>query len=108
MASQTGFEFDPYALDVQDNPYPYYAVLRSDFPLYWCKAANCWTLSRYDDVANACNDPGRYSSARGNVLDDDPARMGNTLGTSDPPKSRICARSRASTWTSSSPPAAAT
>jgi cytochrome P450 len=34
----------------------------------------------------ACNDPARFSSARGNVLDDDPARMGNTLGTSDPPK----------------------
>ena len=86
MPSQTGFEFDPYALDVQQNPYPYYAVLRRDHPLYWCKTANCWALSRYDDVANACNDPGRFSSARGNVLDDDPARMGNTLGTSDPPK----------------------
>jgi cytochrome P450 len=86
MPSQTGFEFDPYALDVQENPYPYYGVLRRDHPLYWCETANCWALSRYEDVANACNDPGRFSSARGNVLDDDPARMGNTLGTSDPPK----------------------
>jgi cytochrome P450 len=86
MPSQTPFEFDPYSLDVQEDPYPFYAVLRSDHPLYWCDKANCWALSRYDDVANACNDPARFSSARGNVLDDDPARMGNTLGTSDPPK----------------------
>ena len=81
-----GFEFDPYSMDVQENPYPYYAVLRNDHPLYWCENANCWALSRYEDIASACNDAKRFSSARGNVLDDDPARMGNTLGTSDPPK----------------------
>ena len=23
------FTFDPYAVDVQENPYPYYAVLRA-------------------------------------------------------------------------------
>jgi hypothetical protein len=86
MTSQDSFEFDPYAIGVQENPYPYYAVLRRDFPLYWSEKAKCWALSRYDDVVNACNDPSRFSSARGNILDDDPARMGNTLGTSDPPK----------------------
>jgi cytochrome P450 len=80
------FVFDPYAIDVQEDPYPYYAVLRQDFPAYWCEKANTWALSRYDDIAAACSDPARFSSARGNVLDDDPARMGNTLGTSDPPK----------------------
>jgi len=80
------FVFDPYSIDVQENPYPYYAVLRRDHPVYWCETANCWALSRYDDIAAACSDPARFSSARGNVLDDDPARMGNTLGTSDPPK----------------------
>src|SRR5258706_12233654 len=86
MADESTFEFDPYSIHVQENPYPYYAVLRRDFPLYWCEKAKCWALSRYEDIANACNDAKRFSSARGNVLDDDPARMGNTLGTSDPPK----------------------
>lgn len=80
------FDFDPYAIGVQENPYPYYAVLRREHPLYWCANANTWALSRYEDIHMACNDPARFSSARGNVLDDDPARMGNTLGTSDPPK----------------------
>ena len=83
MSDESTFEFDPYSLQVQENPYPYYAVLRRDFPVYWCEKANCWALSRYEDIANACNDAKRFSSARGNVLDDDPARMGNTLGTSD-------------------------
>lgn len=86
MARSSPFEFDPYAVDVQENPYPYYAVLRNEHPVYWCKNGNTWALSRYDDIAAACSDPARFSSARGNVLDDDPARMGNTLGTSDPPK----------------------
>jgi cytochrome P450 len=86
MTMTQPFVFDPYSVDVQENPYPYYAVLRQNFPLYWCEEAKCWALSRYDDVMGACSDPGRFSSARGNVLDDDPARMGNTLGTSDPPK----------------------
>ena len=80
------FIFDPYAMGVQENPYPYYAVLRRDHPVYWCDSANTWALSRYDDIAMACSDPARFSSARGNVLDDDPARMGKTLGTTDPPK----------------------
>lgn len=86
MALPQPFVFDPYSVDVQENPYPYYVVLRSEHPLYWCADANTWALSRYDDIFTACNDPVRFSSARGNVLDDDPARMGNTLGTSDPPK----------------------
>ena len=86
MPTAGDFDFDPYAVAVQEDPYPYYAVLRRDHPLYWCEKAKCWALSRYDDIAAACSDLARFSSARGNVLDDDPARMGNTLGTSDPPK----------------------
>lgn len=86
MSFPQPFTFDPYSVDVQENPYPYYTVLRNEFPLYWCESANTWALSRYEDIAAACSDPVRFSSARGNVLDDDPARMGNTLGTSDPPK----------------------
>ena len=86
MPLPSPFVFDPYSIDVQENPYPYYEVLRNEHPLYWCETANTWALSRYDDIAMACSDPARFSSARGNVLDDDPARMGNTLGTSDPPK----------------------
>lgn len=80
------FQFDPYAVAVQEDPYPFYAVLRRDHPVYWCETANAWALSRYDDIAMACSDPARFTSTRGNVLDDDPARMGRTLGTSDPPK----------------------
>jgi hypothetical protein len=82
----SAFRFDPYAVAVQDDPYPFYAVLRREYPVYWCETANAWALSRYDDVALACRDPARFTSTRGNVLDDDPARMGRTLGTSDPPK----------------------
>ena len=86
MASTPQFVFDPYSMAVQEDPYPFYAVLRRDHPLYWSEAGRCWALSRFDDIAMACSDGVRFSSARGNVLDDDPARMGRTLGTSDAPK----------------------
>jgi cytochrome P450 len=86
MASTDEFVFDPYSVQVQEDPYPFYAVLRREHPLYWSEAARCWALSRFDDIARACSDGARFSSAKGNVLDDDPARMGRTLGTSDAPK----------------------
>ena len=33
MADESTFEFDPYSIHVQENPYPHYAVLQRDFPL---------------------------------------------------------------------------
>lgn len=86
MVSANSFVFDPYDIAVQEDPYPFYAVLRREHPLYWSDGGRCWALSRYDDIAMACSDGVRFSSAKGNVLDDDPARMGRTLGTSDAPK----------------------
>jgi cytochrome P450 len=86
MDSTSEFVFDPYNVQVQEDPYPFYAVLRREHPLYWSEAGRCWALSRFDDIVMACSDGARFSSAKGNVLDDDPARMGRTLGTSDAPK----------------------
>jgi cytochrome P450 len=45
-----------------------------------------WALSRHADVLAAFLDPRTFSSARGSFLDDDPARVGRTLGTTDPPR----------------------
>lgn len=51
---------------VQD-PYPAFAQLREEAPVYWHKQTGYWWITRYEDVWNALRDP-RFSSARTEVL----------------------------------------
>lgn len=46
---------------VQANPYPIYADLRRNTPVFW--NGNAWLISRYDDCVNLLTDP-RISSRR--------------------------------------------
>jgi cytochrome P450 len=80
------FEFDAYSPQVSRDPYPFYARMRAEHPVLWCETTRAWALSRYDDVLAALLDPGTFSSAQGNVVNDNPARAGKTLGTTDPPR----------------------
>ena len=47
------FRADPYAL---------YHQLRSEDPVHWSDAWDCWIMTRYDDVNAALRDPRRFSS----------------------------------------------
>ncbi len=78
--------FDPYDRAQQVDPYPIYRELRDHDPVYHNPARRFWALSRHADVLAALLDPVTYSSARGSFLDDDPQRVGRTLGTTDPPR----------------------
>jgi hypothetical protein len=77
---------DPYDRAQQADPYPLYRELRARDPLHRNEQRGFWALSRHADVAAAFLEPATYSSARGSFLDDDPARVGRTLGTTDPPR----------------------
>jgi cytochrome P450 len=66
--------FDPYDYAWQDDPYPTYAWLRQDAPLYRNETQGFWALSRHADVQDAFRDSERYSSADGVSLD--PAATG--------------------------------
>jgi cytochrome P450 len=33
------------------DPYPIYARLRKEAPVFWCKSGNFWALSKYEDIA---------------------------------------------------------
>ena len=82
----TNFVCDPYARELDSDPYPIYQRLRDEYPCYWSEPGDCWMLTRYDDVAMAARDWETFSSASGNMLDDIPERTGVTLGTTDPPR----------------------
>lgn len=78
--------FDPYDREQQIEPYELYRYLREHEPLQRNEERGLWILSRYADVMAVFLDPATYSSAKGSFPDDDPARVGNTLGTTDPPR----------------------
>lgn len=77
---------DPYDREQSRDPYPLYRQLRDRDPVHRNQERGFWALSRHADVLAAFLDPGTFSSARGSFLDDDPARVGRTLGTTDPPR----------------------
>src|SRR5215470_4119460 len=77
---------DPYDRAQSRDPYPTYRWLRDRDPLHRNEEHGFWALSRHADVLAAFLDPATFSSARGSFLHDDPARVGRTLGTTDPPR----------------------
>ena len=66
--------YSPYAYEIHEDPYPTYARLRAEAPVYRNDDAGFWALSRHDDVVEAFRDHLRYSSAHGVSLD--PAASG--------------------------------
>jgi len=78
-------EYDPFAAEVNENPYPYYAWLRSEHPVYHNERLDLWALSRYRDVDAALRNIEVFSSAQGIG----PERMSiPTMITRDPPGHR--------------------
>jgi cytochrome P450 len=66
--------YSPYDYAVHEDPYPTYARLREEAPVYRNAALGFWALSRHADVIEAFRDHGTYSSAHGVSLD--PAASG--------------------------------
>jgi cytochrome P450 len=78
--------FDLYSPAIDADPFPYYEMLREQYPCYWSESGKFWILSRYDDIVKAGADWQTFSSANGNLIDEIPGRAGATLGTTDPPR----------------------
>ncbi|NLD84904.1 MAG: cytochrome P450 [Actinomycetales bacterium] len=66
--------FSPYDYLVHEDPYPFYARLRNEAPVYHNAELDFWALSKYDDVRQAFRAPEIFSSAMGVSLD--PAAYG--------------------------------
>ena len=48
--------FDLYSPEIDANPFPYYEILREQYPCYWSESGKLWILSRYDDIVQATRD----------------------------------------------------
>ena len=68
MAS-TDVYYDPFDVDIDADPYPTFARLREEAPLYRNEQYDFWALSRFDDVEKGLVDWQTFSSARGDILD---------------------------------------
>ena len=64
-------EFDPYAYEVHEDPYPFYRALRDEAPLYRNEAIGFVALSRHADVLAAFKDTETFSNRHGVSLDAD-------------------------------------
>ena len=60
---------DPYDYDFHEDPYPLYARLRDEEPLFRSESDNFWALSRHADVFAAFRDDETFSNRMGVTLD---------------------------------------
>ena len=61
------FKLDPYTEEFASNPYPIYATLRKDYPLFFHEEWNTWLFSRYQDVRRLVVDT-RFGRTMDSVL----------------------------------------
>ena len=66
--------YDPYDYAIHEDPYPTYARLRAEAPVYRNEDLDFWALSRHRHVLAAFRDVDSYSNAYGVSLD--PAAFG--------------------------------
>ncbi len=75
-------EYNVFAPEVKENPYPYYEWLRHNHPVYHNERLDFYALSRYTDVMAASRNPQDFSSSQGIG----PERQPNsTMIAQDPP-----------------------
>ena len=76
--------YNPFLPEVKADPYPYYAHLRREAPVYPIEGMGVYAISRYEDVMFAVNHPEVFSSEGFNnmTINDKPAKM---LIFTDPP-----------------------
>jgi cytochrome P450 len=61
--------YSPYAYEIHEDPYPVYARLRAEAPVYRNDEFDFWALSRHEDVLAAFRNVDTFSNAYGVSLD---------------------------------------
>ena len=61
--SQAAREFDPYAEDYLQDPYPFLKDIRENEPVFYCESLDYWIVTRYDDVRECFLDQKKFSAS---------------------------------------------
>jgi cytochrome P450 len=61
--------YDPYDLEIHEDPYPTFKRLREEMPLYYNERHDFYAVSRYADVARGFIDKETLISSKGDVLE---------------------------------------
>ena len=61
--------YDPYDVEINADPYPIYARLRDEAPIYHNERYDLWALARHADVEKALVDWQHFSNARSDILE---------------------------------------
>ena len=69
MTAEALVTYDPYDHAIQDDPFPVYAWLRANAPLYRNEEHGFWAISRHADVLAALRDETTYSNQMGVSID---------------------------------------
>jgi cytochrome P450 len=67
--ADTTVYFDPYDVTINADPYPNYARLREEAPIYYNARYDFWALSRFEDVHQALLNWQVFSNTRSDILD---------------------------------------
>ena len=68
-STDSDVHFDPYDVELIADPYPMFARLRDQAPLYYNAEYDFFAMSRFADVNKAVIDHVTYSTARGVILE---------------------------------------
>ncbi|HUD18480.1 MAG TPA: cytochrome P450, partial [Acidimicrobiales bacterium] len=61
--------YSPYAYEIHEDPYPTYARMRAEAPVYRHDELDFWALSRHEDVLAAFRNLDGFSNAQGVSLE---------------------------------------
>jgi cytochrome P450 len=61
--------YSPYAYEIHEDPYPVYARMRAEAPVYRNDELDFWALSRHEDVLAAFRNLDAFSNAQGVSLE---------------------------------------
>jgi cytochrome P450 len=58
-------QYSPFDQAIFDDPYPVYERLRAESPVHYLEEFDCWALSTFEDVWNACQSPDLFTAEKG-------------------------------------------
>ena len=67
--TSTPLTYSPYAYQIHEDPYPVYARMRAEAPVYRNEELDFWALSRHEDVLAAFRNLDGFSNAQGVSLE---------------------------------------